>query len=205
MTIALFARTLASDVIFTILALWLPDALAFTSVWRLPWAKQLGLTALSILNVSLNNPFISDLVCLPSLLFSDVPADRYRPYWGDIRSLQSLGTAWGVTWHQGLRRIASRPAYLLLGKLQLPRGTFLYFALHVVTAFTITGLGHMWTVLAAGNSGWRTLAFFELQAAGVIFEAALYVLSPWSCPLWIKRVWAVGFVAATAPLYLEDW
>lgn len=150
------------------------------------------------------SPFSGDLVCVLSLLFSNAPVDQYRSIWGNLSSLHSLGTAWGTTWHQGLRRIATRPACLLLDKLRVPRGTFWYLASYIVISFTITGMAHMWSMLVAGTGGWRTLAFFELQAAGVIVEAALSVLSPWSSPLWLKRAWAVAFLLATAPLYLED-
>lgn len=200
----MFVRIFVADLAATFLRLYLPQPLALTHVKSLPWDKQLVLTTVSITLKVINNPFIRDLVFLPSLLLSDRPADEYRPYWGGVASLQSLGTAWGVTWHQGLRRITTRPAYLLLDKIGVPRGTFIYFALHVFICFTLSGLGHMWTILSGGNSGWPTLAFFWLQACGILFEATLYLLSPWSCPVWIKRVWAVAFVAYTAPLFLED-
>lgn len=204
----LLARTFVAEVVDTLFVLYLGQPLATVSIKTLPWHQQLGVTALSIFRMVCNSPFIADLVALPSLLFSDKPVllDQYRPFWNDISSIRSLASAWGVAWHQGLRRITTRPAYLLLQhKLGVPPRTFTHAAVTVVVGFAVSGLGHMWTILVAGRtSGVRTLTFFMLQALGVLFEAALSAVSPWSCPLWLKRVWAVAFVAYTAPLFIED-
>ncbi|KAI9171576.1 Acetyltransferase pyr8 [Paramyrothecium foliicola] len=153
------------------------------------------------------------------LLRNAVP--RYGEFWmypstnGAISSLLDYGLAgfWGRVWHQSFRVPFSAPATYLVRQGFVKRDTALGATIVMFIAFIQSGFLH-----AAGsfttvpeNEPWKAMAFFVLQAVGILIQQSLAAIAgrflPNKCQL-VSRAINLAFTLAwlnvTGKLLADD-
>lgn len=177
---------------------------AVTPVESLTWTQIIVLRAILITYTIVITPLCLDVFNIVQLAIAGASPSQCALATNNFSSFRSLGTFWGSTWHQALRRITTRPFHLLLRRVGVRPGSLLYLFLHTIASFVLSGLAHMWMMLVLDTSGWRVFTFFVLQGLGVFIEVILHLFSPWSGPLWFKRGWALTYATLTGAFMLKD-
>jgi hypothetical protein len=80
-------------------------------------------------------------------------------------------------------------------------------AANVLAAFFMSALLHDYIVYAGfGATPGKQFAFFMLHGIAAVVEGVLAKLLPGAAarsPVWVGRLWAIGFTALTAPLMMD--
>ncbi|KAL5341653.1 membrane bound O-acyl transferase family-domain-containing protein [Aspergillus crustosus] len=132
---------------------------------------------------------------------------------GQFTEAYTIRQFWGVSWHQCLRRgLSSHANFFADSILSLPRGTLLSRYMRIFGAFFLSGLLHQVLDCALGLPFAKAgaIAFFSVQAAGIVVEDAVEALSQ-TLPFfrnnaWVRRtvgyLWVAGFLVWSTPIWM---
>lgn len=108
---------------------------------------------------------------------------------------QSIGELWGVRWARPISQWLRETCFRPLARRGHPM-------VGLLLGFVVSAIGHAYPVFVAigGPMAAMMFAFFLLQGLFVMLEVRLGA-SRW--PRFVRRVWTVALMLATAPLFVE--
>jgi hypothetical protein len=101
----------------------------------------------------------------------------WPPLFGSLTNCTSLGGFWGGFWQGMLRQPALAISHAIVDGLRVKKKSMMAYAIHLVTAFFISGLGHVISIapicdgVMTIQDVWRdSFVFFMAQAMAVVAE-----------------------------------
>jgi hypothetical protein len=140
----------------------------------------------------------------------------YPPYWGHLSEISKhdLASLWGKWWHQLFRFGISEPSRALIAYLNIDPKSQLARILQLGIAFGLSGFIHAsasLTTFSPSKPLSGPLAFFALQAVGIIVQTQLAVLLKKNVSFadWVGSAMNVAFVVLwmclTGPFLADDF
>lgn len=126
---------------------------------------------------------------------------------------RGLAGWWGSWWHQSFRQQLLGPSTYLIANGYLRKGAQSAVVVSLLVSFVQSGILHTagsLTTLPA-TKPWRPMAFFLLQAAGIVVQqesarvlGKLLSQLPRRVARWTNFAFAIVWLYATAPLFIDD-
>ena len=164
-------------------------------------------------------PLIFCGILTPSLLGARAEIWSHPPTWGPYSVVLEEGLAgwWGKWWHQTFRFAFSEPSRKFIETFGMDKRRPAAKAVQLFSAFFLSGVVHasgVYTCAGPTRPITGSMAFFLLQAVGILAETALTKVSrsaglDQKIPAWAKKSWTFLYVHVwfyyTAHLLCDDF
>lgn len=146
--LAILAYVALDTVVFAVSTCTVPAAWAWDSVILQQIAYMEILMGISVY-ATMAMQF--DIAAAFAVGFGFSSPEDWPPLFGSIKDCYTISNVWGSFWHGYIRQPCLGFSHALVRKLGVPQKSLFAYAIHLITAFCISGWFHIWSLSVVSN------------------------------------------------------